>query len=145
MIDNPRIIVGDIFSDQRGNLAFVNGFDFNDVKRFYVIEHPDTNIVRAWQGHVVEKKYFYVVKGSFCVAWVKIDNWENPSPELKAEYEILTDKQSRILYVPNGYANGLKALENGSKILIFSNLTLEDSLNEKMRYDSSMWLDWEDI
>ncbi len=145
MKDKPQIIDGGIFSDNRGNLTFVNDFVFDDVKRFYVIEHPDTATVRAWQGHIVEKKYFYVVTGSFCVAWVKIDDWDNPSADLKAEYEILSADKSRILSVPAGYANGIKALEIPAKILILSSLTLEESVNEKTRYASHLWLDWSSI
>lgn len=142
MDTNPYIIEGGFFSDDRGRLSFVNDFNFADVKRFYMIDHPETDTVRAWQGHVVEKKYFYVVKGSFCIAWVKIDNWDNPSSELRAEYEILNENQSRILCVPCGYANGLKAIERASKLIVFSSLSLEESLKEKTRYDSSLWFDW---
>lgn len=145
MTKTPFIIDGDIFSDHRGNLAFVNDFGFNDIKRFYIIEHPDTEVIRAWQGHTIERKYFYVVQGTFCVAWVKIDNWENPSENLKAEYEILKAEKSRILCVPKGYANGLKALLPNSKIIVFSSLNLEESLNEKIRYESSKWFDWKSI
>ena len=141
----PYLIEGGIFSDARGNLSFVNDFNFKDIKRFYTIEHPDISTVRAWQGHMIEKKYFYVVKGSFCIAWVKIDNWESPSPELKAEYIILNDNESKILCVPQGYANGLKAIEKSSKLIIFSSLNLEESLKERSRYDQSLWFDWKTL
>lgn len=144
-MDNPHVIAGGIFSDSRGGINHVNSFDFRDVKRFYVIHHVDTTVVRAWQGHKVEKKYFYVTQGSFFVAWVKIDDWENPSPDLKAESIVLSTTESRILAIPAGYANGLKALEPNSSITVFSDLSLEQSLQEKIRFDQHLWVSWENI
>lgn len=145
MIEKPTIIKGGIFSDERGSMRFVNDFRFDDVKRFYFIKHPDTSVVRAWQGHQFEKKYFYPISGSFVVAWVKIDDFENPSDDLLPEYHILSANNSEIFSVPNGYANGLKALEPNSELLIFSDMNLEESVNEKIRYPAERWLDWDEI
>ena len=140
-----EIVNGGVFEDERGKLFHVNDFDFSEVKRFYIIEHPVIQIVRAWQGHQFEKKWFYVVSGSFCVAWVKVDNWEQPNPKAKAEYVILNANESRIVAVPCGYANGLKALEPNSRIVVYSDMTLEQSLKEKIRYPKDYWLDWSSI
>lgn len=140
-----EFLEGGIFTDARGQIRYVNDFDFKGVKRFYVIEHPDTSVVRAWQGHQFERKWFYVTKGSFCVAWVKIDNWENPSKDLKPEYVVLKDTESQILCVPTGYANGLKALEPGSKIIVYSDMDVEESIKEKIRYDKDLWMEWDNI
>lgn len=143
MKETPAIIKGGKFHDHRGSMRFVNDFRFPDVTRFYFIQHPDPSVVRAWQGHQFEKKYFYPVSGSFVVAWVKIDDFENPSQDLVPEYHLLTAGQSELLSVPKGYANGLKALEPNSEILIFSDMDLEASVNEKIRYPSDWWLDWD--
>jgi dTDP-4-dehydrorhamnose 3,5-epimerase len=142
MPEKPTIIQGGIFSDERGTMRFVNDFRFDDVKRFYFIKHADTSVVRAWQGHQFEKKYFYPISGSFVVAWVKIDDFENPSEDLIPEYHILSAQNSEILSVPKGYANGLKALEPNSEIMIFSDMDLEESVNEKIRFPAEKWLDW---
>lgn len=143
MSEKPNIIRGGNFADQRGIMRFVNDFRFNDVKRFYFIKHSDTAIVRAWQGHQFEKKYFYPISGSFIVAWVKIDDFNNPSRDLIPEYHILSATASEIISVPKGYANGLKALEPNSEILIFSDMSLEESVNEKIRFPADWWMDWE--
>ena len=142
MPEQPKIIKGGVFSDQRGSMRFVNDFRFGDVKRFYFIKHTDTQVVRAWQGHQFEKKYFYPISGSFVVAWVKIDDFDNPSINLIPEYHILSASNSEVISVPKGYANGLKALEPNSEILIFSDMNLEESVSEKIRFPSNMWLDW---
>jgi dTDP-4-dehydrorhamnose 3,5-epimerase-like enzyme len=142
MSETPALIKGDFFSDERGQMRFVNDFLFRDVKRFYCIKHFNTNIIRAWQGHKCEKKYFYPISGSFVLAWVKIDNFDHPSEELVAEYHILSAKNSEIVSVPKGYANGLKALEPGSEVMIFSDTSMEDSANDNIRFPADKWLDW---
>jgi dTDP-4-dehydrorhamnose 3,5-epimerase len=142
MHEKPTIIKGGNFADHRGIMRFVNNFSFKDVKRFYLIKHPDTEIVRAWQGHQLEKKYFYPISGSFVIAWVKIDDFENPSINLIPEYHILSVASSEIISIPKGYANGLKALETNSELLLFSDMGLEESLNENIRYPAGWWMDW---
>ena len=142
MFEKPSIIKGGTFTDNRGTMRFVNAFDFPDVKRFYFIKHPDTSVVRAWQGHQFEKKYFYPITGSFIVAWVKIDDFENPSDDLIPEVHHLSAKSSELLSIPKGYANGLKALEPNSELMIFSDLGVEESVKEKIRFPSDKWLDW---
>lgn len=142
MAEIPIIIKGGSFSDERGIMRFVNDFQFNDIKRFYSIKHPVTTIIRAWQGHQFEKKYFYPISGSFVIAWVKIDDFENPSDDLIPEYHILSANNSEILSVPKGYANGLKALEPNSEIMVFSDTSLEDSVKENIRYPADKWIEW---
>lgn len=143
--EKPEIIKGGSFTDDRGTLRFVNDFHFNDVKRFYFIKHLNTQTVRAWQGHQFEKKYFYPVSGSFVLAWVKIDNFKNPSVNLIPDYHILSSANSEIVSIPKGYANGLKALEPNSELLLFSDMTVEESLNENIRFPADWWMDWEKL
>lgn len=141
-MDKPTIIKGGSFADERGSMRFVNDFHFDDVKRFYFIKHPNTSVIRAWQGHQNEKKYFYPIHGSFVLAWVQIDNFKNPSKILKPEFHILSSNRSEIIKIPKGYANGLKALESNSELLILSDMSLEESVKEKIRFPADWWLDW---
>jgi len=136
------MIKGTSFSDHRGTLRFVNDFRFPEVKRFYCLTHPDTSVVRAWQGHKIEHKYFCVIKGKFLVAWVKIDNWEHPSSALKPDTVIVTAEAPCILSIPPGYANGLKALEPDSMLISYSNLDIDDGNKDNWRFNSTLWLDW---
>ena len=130
----PEFIAGGLFTDERGSLSFVNDFNMQQVKRFYIIEHPDVKIVRAWQGHRREEKWFYVVQGSFMIAWVKIDNWEKPDSGQRADHTLLYSKQSEILHIPGGYANGFRALEPHSKLIVFSNFPVEESSSDDYRF-----------
>lgn len=142
LIEKPAIIQGAFFTDHRGIMRFVNDANIKDVLRFYFIKHPDVQFVRAWQGHQFERKYFYPISGSFVVAWVKIDNFDNPSKSLIPDYHIITANKSELIYIPKGYANGIKALQPDSELMIFSDMELKESVNEKIRYDPELWFDW---
>ena len=61
----PTLFSGNQHQDARGKISFINDCDLSKIKRFYVIKPADTEVVRAWQGHQQEEKWFYVVEGSF--------------------------------------------------------------------------------
>ena len=137
-----EVVKGEIYRDERGQISSLNDFRFPGVERVYFIHHPDISVVRGWHAHQFEKKWFYCVKGSFTVALVKIDNWDNPSPDLQAEFFKLTEQDSKIVCVPEGYANCIKAHEKDSVLLVFSGKVLEEALLDSWRYDKDMWVDW---
>jgi dTDP-4-dehydrorhamnose 3,5-epimerase-like enzyme len=133
------LIQGSSYTDERGILSFVNDFNFDGIKRFYTFSHPNIDIIRAWQGHKIESKYFFCTKGKFLIAWVEIDNWDNPGKELKVNKKILSEDNPQILVIPPGNANGFKAIEADSKLIGFSNLTLEESKNDDYRFPVNYW------
>jgi len=142
MKEKVGIIAGGEFVDARGKLIFFNDFDLASVKRFYIIVHPDTEVVRAWQGHQKEEKWFYPLDGAFKIVLVQPDNWENPSSNLTIEEYVLESYQQQILHIPGGYANGFKALKSKSRIIVFSSFTVEESANDNFRFDKSLWYRW---
>ena len=133
------IVRGNTHTDPRGKVRYVNDFDFEYVKRFYVITHPDIDLIRAWQGHKKETKSFFVAKGVFSVKWIKIDNWVQPSEELEIESRIITDQKSEILIISPGHVNGFKALESDSTLIVFSDKTLQESKEDDFRYPLDYW------
>lgn len=141
-IPKAQLIRGGQFEDNRGRVSFVNDFDFSGIKRFYCIHHLDTRTVRAWQGHKMEHKYFYVSSGSFLIAWVAIDDWNNPSLHLKPESIVLQYNEPAVLHIPSGYANGIKALEPDARLLVYSDQDLEAARLDDWRFNSDLWLDW---
>jgi dTDP-4-dehydrorhamnose 3,5-epimerase-like enzyme len=145
MIDNPLIIQGGIHDDYRGRLTYVNDFNFDDVKRFYTINNKSTDVLRAWQGHKTENKYFHVTSGSFVICVVKIDDWKSPSIDLPVEKFILSANKSQVLKISAGYATGIKALDENSKLMVFSSNTLEDASKDEYRFEADMWVNWSDI
>ena len=148
MHSKPHIISGGSHKDNRGELIYFNDFDMSAIKRFYQITNHQSPVIndqiRAWQGHKIEEKYFHVNQGIFLIAVVKIDNWNNPSEDLKTEKFILTSKEPQILHIPAGYANGIKAIDENSILTIYSTVSLEESLKDDYRYDKNLWMDWND-
>jgi dTDP-4-dehydrorhamnose 3,5-epimerase len=146
-MEKPNIIKGGIHRDKRGQITFFNDFDLTDIKRFYVISNHNSpvtnhNQVRAWQGHKIEEKHFYCTAGSFLICAVLIDDWDHPSQDLKPTTFVLNEQSPQVLYIPPGYANGVKALGSDSKLIIFSNLSLEESAADTYRFDPSLWYNW---
>ena len=139
-----KIIDGEIFRDQRGQISSLNQFVFQGIERFYVIHHPDVSVKRGWHGHKHEKKWFYCIKGAFTLAFVKIDNWEDPSPDLKPEIFHLSEAKSQIVCVPEGHANWIKASSPDSILLVFSGKRLPEAYADSYRYDASWWIKPED-
>ena len=135
----PKIIQGGNFSDHRGTISFVNDFSFKDIERFYIISNSDENPIRAWQGHKLDAKNFYCLNGSFKIHFVKIDNWESPSKDLKIETVAVNAYESKIVHIPAGYANAIEALEINSKLMSFSTLPLANIEEDDVRYNSHYW------
>ncbi len=140
MITN--IITGNQFQDARGKLTFVNDFDMSAIRRFYTIEHPDLNVVRAWQGHQVESKWFLVLEGIFEISTVSPDNWEQPSEQLQVDTYLLEAGTPQVLHIPPGNATGFRALQVNSKMIVFSDQLLQDSIKDDFRFPSHYWRTW---
>ena len=79
MKNETHIINGGLAVDDRGEIAFVNDFHFESVKRFYMVSNHKQGFVRAWHAHKHEAKYVFAVAGAALVGAVKIDDWEKPS------------------------------------------------------------------
>ncbi|PTS93739.1 hypothetical protein DBR27_18400 [Flavobacterium sp. HMWF030] len=135
----PKVIQGGNFSDHRGTISFVNDFSFAAIERFYVISNSDENPIRAWQGHKLDSKNFYCLSGSFKIHFVKIDNWKNPSKDLKIETIFVSALDSKVVHIPQGYANAIESLEKDSKLISFSTLPLANVSEDDVRYPSDYW------
>ena len=141
-ISEPILIDKSEAEDNRGSVEFYNNLDFEQFKRFYIVRNPKRGTVRAWHGHKVESKLIKVLQGIFIVCLVKIDNWEEPSKNIEIlEYEF--DNDSGLIYVPPGYANGAMNVASDSEIMYFSNLSLEESAKDDIRFKSNYWDPWE--
>lgn len=137
-----NLIKGAVYQDNRGLLTFFNTFDMMPIRRFYIVENTGVDIVRAWQGHQKEQKWFYALEGSFKVILVKPDHWINPSESLSYQEYKLSSGANEILSIPAGFVNGFQALEINSKLLVYSDVTLEQSASDDFRYDRKLWYKW---
>lgn len=133
-----RKITGNSHSDDRGKLLFSNHLDLSAVKRMYVIENKSTEIERAWQGHKVESRWFTAISGSFQIKLIKIDDFEFPSENLIAEIYFLNSESLDSLIIEPGFASSIQALEDNSKLLVFSDFQ-KDEINDNYKFDPNKW------
>ena len=129
-----NLIQGSTFTDERGNINFFNSFDMAKVARFYEIKPSNIDIIRAWQAHKEELKWFYCHTGVFVVQLV-----EQPSTLLNPKKIVLDAKNPAILEISGGYATGFKAIEENSILQVFSNSSLDESKNDDFRYPIEKW------
>jgi dTDP-4-dehydrorhamnose 3,5-epimerase len=47
-----------------------------------------------------------------------------------------------VLYIPAGYANGFMSLTDHAKAIFYSTATLEESLNDDIRFEARTWDPW---
>lgn len=141
----PRLLDGGLGVDDRGEVAFVNDFHLEGVKRFYLVSNYRSGLVRAWHAHRHEAKYVTVVQGAAVVAAVIIDNWEQPSKETHIHRFILSANKPSVLFIPSGYANGFMTLTTDAKLMFFSTSTLEESRGDDIRYEARYWDAWQII
>ena len=139
---NPQLIEGGLGIDDRGEVGFVNGFNFENVKRFYSVCNHKIGFIRAWHGHKKETKYVTVIEGSALIAAVEIDHWDKPSKESKVWRYTLSANKPSILYIPAGYANGFMSLTKDAKLIFFSTASLEEAKDDDFRYDAHYWNPW---
>lgn len=141
-ISTPRLIEGGLSVDDRGEVAFVNDFGFDGIKRFYVVSNHRAGFVRAWHAHRREAKYVTVVQGTAIVAAVAVDDWDRPSKTAKIHRYVLSAHRPALLHIPCGYANGFMSLREGTKLVFFSTSTAEESRRDDVRYDARYWDPW---
>jgi dTDP-4-dehydrorhamnose 3,5-epimerase-like enzyme len=140
----PELVRGDLAVDDRGEVAFVNDFDFASagVRRAYMVGNHHAGFVRAWHGHRHEAKYVLVLSGAALVCCVEIDNWDDPSPDLEVSRFVLSERKPAVLAVPPGYVNGFMTLTDDAKLMFFSTKSLEESLGDDVRFPARLWDPW---
>ena len=139
----PELLRGDLAVDDRGEVAFVNQFGFDGVKRFYTVANHEPGFVRAWHGHRHEAKTVLVVAGAALVCCVEIDDWDSPSPDLDVTRFVLSERKPAVLQLPAGYVNGFMTLTPDAKLMFFSTTTLEESLGDDIRFPARFWNPWD--
>ncbi|MGK6342941.1 WxcM-like domain-containing protein [Chryseobacterium sp. DT-3] len=133
-----QLIKGEAFSDNRGSLFYNNQLDFSEIKKIYIIENLDISIIRAWQGHKIEQRWFLAAGGSFEIKTVEIDDWENPSHDLSIKIFQLKSSEFSLLKVPPGFATSIQALEENSKLLVMSDYK-QDEVEDNYKFNQNTW------
>jgi dTDP-4-dehydrorhamnose 3,5-epimerase-like enzyme len=127
---------GDIAVDDRGKLTFVNDFDFEGVKRFYMVENHKKGFIRAWHGHQKEAKYVFVVSGAIILGVVEMG-------QQKPVRVVLSADRPMVYFIPARHYNGFKTLTDDTKVIFYSTSTLEESKGDDLRrgldYFENIW------
>ena len=142
-MDQVRLIEGGLAFDDRGQLAFVNNFGFEGVKRFYAVSNHRQGFVRAWHAHRKEAKYVHLALGSALIGAVRVDDWEHPSPTLPVERFVLSASKPAVLFIPAGFANGFMSLSDDALLYYFSTSSIEESRGDDVRYPARHWDPWQ--
>jgi dTDP-4-dehydrorhamnose 3,5-epimerase len=141
-VNEPHLLEGGVHADERGEVGFVNTFDFRNIRRFYTLTHHRAGTVRAWHGHKVEGKYIFAVQGELLVCCVAVDDWSEPSHELPIQRFILSEHHPAVLHIPGGHANGLMSLTDESRAVVFSTASLDESKSDDIRFPARFWNPW---
>lgn len=136
-------IDGANFEDQRGSIRFVNLFDLKNVRRFYIINNLDTSVLRGWSAHKVESRWFYVIRGSFMIDIVKIDDWEVPSQNLQVTKTVLSYEENKVLHLTSGYGTMIQAINPNSELLVFSDFGIENANDDNYKYPVDYFTNWQ--
>lgn len=127
------ILKGDFYQDERGVITYNNNFDASIIKRIYTIENSSIDLIRGWQGHKIEQRWFATMLGSFEIDVIKLDNFEKPSKDLIISKYTLTDKNLTYLHIPQGYITAIRAIDKNSKLLVLSDYALGE-VNDEYRF-----------
>ena len=92
--------------------------------------------------HVVEQRWFFCVEGSFDVRIAEIPNVDHIPDNPKVYRYCLDYEKPNILHIPSGYANGFRALEENSKLLIFADYPFGAISDDQVRFDKDLWTLW---
>ncbi len=139
---NPQIIEGDIFSDNRGILSFINDFDLGAIKRMYYTTNANIDIIRAWQAHKIESRWFLCTNGTFKVKLVKVEDWDLPKASTEIYEFDLNSEKPEVLLIPPGFANGFKAESENARLMIFSDYYLNEIV-DNYKFDFKNFKEWE--
>ncbi len=131
---DTQLILGNRYSDARGQLFYNNDFDASQVKRIYIIENNSTDFVRGWQGHQIEQRWFSAIDGKFKIELIQIDNWKQPSKDLKVYSFVINSDKLDVIHVPQGYVSSIQSLEEDSKLLVMTDYLLGE-INDEFRYE----------
>ena len=149
-----KVYNGGLGVDDRGTVAFCNGFDFKEVKRFYTVDNSDYMFIRAWHGHKNEGKYVTVVACTAVIGtidlrgyeyWEQIDKaMKEPDPpdyltDAPHRRFVLSEKKPQVVWIPPGFINGAMNLDENTKIMYFSTKGLGESEGDDYRFDWDLW------
>ncbi len=143
ILNQTHYISGARSVDDRGSVSYVNDFDPSHFKRFYTIHNHSVGFIRAWHGHMNERKAIYVASGSAMIGAVQLSSTKMPSRDVQVTRTVLSEHNPGILLIPKGFANGIMTLTPNAVVIVFSDSSVEESRNDDYRYPYDYWDIWQ--
>ena len=145
MPEEVKISSGGVSIDDRGELQYFNSVNLKKIKRFYVMSNHKSHFIRAWHAHKKESKIITIISGTALICAVKISNWTTPNKKSNIFRKVISSKKPEMIHIPRGFANGTMTLQKNTKLIFFSDSTLEESKNDDHRYPYDYWNPWDII
>lgn len=129
----PNLLQGNRHNDERGIVFYNNNFDASYIKRIYLIENQNVDIVRAWRGHRIEQRWFSAINGSVKIQLIAIENWDRPNKKSERFEFVLDSQKMDILHIPAGYVSSIQSLNEGASLLVMADYLL-GAINDEYRF-----------
>lgn len=132
-------------TDDRGTFSNLplHGLPDNFVpKRIYWCKNYQQNMVRAFHYHKNESKIIICTRGAVKIVSMEIEKITGKTESYKFEEHVFTDTCTKAAYLPAPMANGWKSLTPESTILVLSNSTTQESMEDDIRYPAKLY-NWE--
>lgn len=130
----PQLLEGKKHQDERGIITYNNDFDATSIKRMYTIENADVHLIRGWQGHKMEQRWFSAINGAFKIQLLSIAYFEKGLKDLQPYCFVLKADQMDILHVPAGFVSSIQALEVGAKLLVLADYKMGE-VDDEFRFE----------
>lgn len=140
--ESPRFLAGAKAVDDRGSVSFVNDFNLADYRRFYTVTNHSSGFIRAWHGHLKESKAITVISGAALIGCAELTSNINPDKEVSVTRVVVSEHNPGVLLIPKGYANGIMTLTDDAVVLVFSDTSVEESINDDYRFPFDYWDIW---
>ena len=126
-MEKPRVIDIPVHVDDRGSVygAF-DELDRAGIKRTYVIRNWQPGTIRAWHGHKKAGTYIHPIKGTAKICALKMNENDFFSATISAA-------KPQLFYIPPGWYNGTMTLQEDTRLLVYSTLTLDEVKNDDER------------
>lgn len=136
---DDRGIFGPIMNDLNGlKLEHNNPKKSISIKRVYYVYNHAVGTTRGWHMHRKEFKVFAILNGAAKFMALKLDK-KGDKVDLKSFAS--STRLPKLIVIPPGWANAWMSLEHDTILLCLSSSTLEQSIDDDVRYPIDKWGD----
>ena len=140
----PQLIAAGASTDDRGRVLFANDFDLSQCRRLYIVE----NFAAGHRAGLARSPSRAQVGDGGGGSGARVLRRRSTIGKRRPRTQWSTASRStritrRYSRFPPAYANGAMALLPETKLLYFSDASLEESLGDDIRYPARYWDPWQ--